>query len=211
MIGEGPRAWAGRFERIAAMSAGIGEISGVARVTSIATTRINSDTGVLPPLLGGETVSAAQAANRLDAALATPLILGRLLAVDGSAAVVVVQIDRSSKRAEQLAAIVSRVDDVAALGRTQGDRVSLGGLPFIRLKVIDAMNRDQLRLLPLGFAIRLVVLLDSFRWWPALVLAIAAVGFAALVCVGLMAWVGATLDVITNIVPLLIVIIGVSA
>ena len=72
------------------------------------------------------------------------------------------------------------------------------------------MNRDQMRLLPIGFAICLLVLFLSFRWLPAIVLPLVAVGLSALITLGLMAWFGLTLDVVTNIVPLLIVIIGIS-
>ena len=55
-----------------------------------------------------------------------------------------------------------------------------------------------------------VLLYVSFRWGPGTFLPVVAVGISALMVIGCMAVAGETMNVVNNIIPPLLIIIGVS-
>ncbi len=88
--------------------------------------------------------------------------------------------------------------------------VQLGGVPILREEILRKLERDRLTLNPMMMIICLLVLGATFRWWPAIVAPILAVGIAALMVVGGMALVGQPLTILTNIIPPLLIIVGLS-
>lgn len=184
----------------------------VARTDSVASVPLlGADGAPLPRPPAGRLPNAAAARALAAAALASPLVRGRLVSADRRVAVVAMTLARGVERAAELGAAVAEVEALLARAPPPpGASVSLAGLPYVRVAVLRSMRSDQLRLLPIGFGLCLLILYLAFRWPPAIAFPLLTVAFAALGIVGAMAWLGVALDVVNNIVPLLVVIIGIS-
>lgn len=184
-------------------------IEEIDRVDSIASIRLTDRSGAA--VAYPEHPDAAEAAAIATAAASSPLINGRLIAADRSVAVVVMTLGREHTSSTRIETAVGSVEElIAGLPRPDGASVSLGGLPYVRATVVRNMKSDQARLLPIGFGLCLIILFIAFRWVYAVVFPLLAVGVSVALVVGSMAWLGLQINVVNNVVPLLILIIGIS-
>jgi hypothetical protein len=151
----------------------------------------------------------AETASRLGELLeASPLLRRRLVAPDHSVAVIAAVLadpddrgaaDRLVRRAERLAA-----------GPPAGVRASLSGVPAIRLTMIEALHRDQLLLILLAAIASVTVLVLGTRSVAGVVLPMGTVGITVALTVGGMALAGEPLNLLTNMIPPLLVTIGLA-
>lgn len=164
-------------------------------------------------LIQGLPISEERAALVRDVAGMSPMIDGRLLATDHTVAAVVAFLDNDITQNHQLAEVVADFEvAIEQLARPNDEvRASLGGLPFVRTSVVRNMSADQAVLLPAAIGVSLIILLLAFGWFPALLLPTLAVGMSAVVLVGGMALVGEPLNILNNIIPTLVVLIGISS
>ncbi|MEM9069328.1 MAG: efflux RND transporter permease subunit [Myxococcota bacterium] len=91
-----------------------------------------------------------------------------------------------------------------------GVHVHLGGLPYLRSSIVENIRSDQIVLVPLTLVVCLLLLALALRWFPGVILPIAAVGITALMVVGGMALWGEPMNILNNIIPTLLIIIGIS-
>ncbi len=140
-----------------------------------------------------------------------PVLGGLIMARDGSATAIRVRIERQREKVADLAPVI---DDLVAAAQAvalpEGTRLYPIGVPWVRVEVVQLMLQDQARFLPavaLLFAATICLLFR--RFW---------LGLAPLVCVlvadlwaisALMAG-GAVFNVLSTLVPTLVVVIGSS-
>ncbi len=176
--------------------------------------------GKLPPLIAGLPI-AAQDVARVNAQVATSRMLPRqLISEDGSTAAIVMVIKREF---EDLTLLDQPLGDLqvelegllsadAADAATNADRtyeIHLGGLPFIRLETVRKLKSEQRSFWPLTAALYLFFLWVLYRDLGLAVTPLLAVGLASLWGIALLPLVGSEVNVINNIVPSLILVIGV--
>ncbi len=92
------------------------------------------------------------------------------------------------------------------------DKVSvrLAGVPILREAILEKLEKDRLTLNPAMMLVCLLVLAFTFRWWPAVVAPLCAVGIAALGVMGGLSFLKIPLTILTNIIPPLLIIVGLS-
>lgn len=164
------------------------------------------------PAIEGDEVSDDER-ERLRRVLAdAPLIEGRLIAEDHSLTAVAVFLDHEVEEDHRLMHTTVRNIDaiVAANPPPDGVRVTTGGLPHLFNSIVVKMEHDNFRIIPLTLLVCLVLLYLSFRWVPGMFLPVVAVGISAVILIGTMALTGETMNVLNNIIPPLLIIIGVS-
>jgi len=186
-----------------------------ARITSITTTPIprTGPTGELrvDAVVQGETVTDAQTAELRDAIAQSTLFGGSLVSASRRVTIVAVFLKNGYERIETLHPVVDHLQElVDALSVPDGVRVRVSGIPSIRVYVVTTMLDDQLRLIPLAMIICGVFLLFAFRWLPGMLAPNAAVGMATLLVIGGMAWASEPFNIINQMIPTLLIIIGVS-
>lgn len=160
-------------------------------------------------IVRGEVVSSAQVRALEDALAEAPLVDGRLVSDDRRVALVAVSLAEGdgARRADQ----VQRLNAVLAEDAPpEGVEVIVGGLPHLRASIIEKMADDQTVLVPATLLVCVVFLWLGFRWIPGTVLPLTVVGITGVVVMGGMAMFGQQLDILTNIVPALLIIIGIS-
>lgn len=195
-------------------------ISGVALMTDEASAADEPGAGTPPApqpsgfqaLVSSPEVSAEDVALLDKMISLSPAMEGRLVSRDRTVANVVVTLHNDLTKNEHLNMMVSRLEGVIAeVNESDPNQlVSLGGLPYIRTSIVRNMGADQKVLLPASIIVSLLVLLVAFRWIPALVMPTIAVAISALLLVGGMAVFGENLNIINNIIPTLVIIIGIS-
>ncbi len=163
------------------------------------------------PPVGPEGVT-EEATEELRRALEdAPLVEGRLVSRDRTSTAVVIRLSDDVAEWDALTRSVDEVDEwIAAHPPPEGVELITGGLPHLRTAIVDKMITDQTVLVPLTLLTCVVLLFASFRWWPATLLPNVAVAMTAILVVGTMAAVGEPMNILNNIVPALLIIIGIS-
>jgi len=91
-----------------------------------------------------------------------------------------------------------------------GFKVSLTGLPYLRVDTVDNLQADQARLLPIAALLYLTMLGLVFRRLSGSLMPLLAVGVGLAWTIGGLVLMGETFNLISNILPILLLVIGVS-
>ncbi|MFK7985004.1 MAG: RND family transporter [Sandaracinaceae bacterium] len=163
------------------------------------------------PIVEGDSIEEAERERLIAALEDAPLLEGRLISHDHGLTAVALVLDDRVEDHQVMQASVRDVDAwLAAHPPPSGVLMDVGGLPHLFDSIVVKMEHDNFRIVPLTLLVCLVLLYVSFRWVPGMVLPVVAVGLSALMVVGAMAFLGETMNVVNNIIPPLLIIIGVS-
>lgn len=183
-------------------------------------------TGQVPPLVQGLPVD-TPTVERLRAQVAgSRLIRGQMISLDGSTAAVVVVLRPAysdhTVLDKPLAELVQSLDTLIAeeaRGHTTPGAdtspdatvfdVQLAGLPFVRVETVRNLKSEQRGFWPLTALLYLTLLWLLYRNLALTVLPLLAVGLASLWGLALLPATGTQINVVNNIVPSLILVIGV--
>ncbi len=89
-----------------------------------------------------------------------------------------------------------------------GITAEMAGLPYVRARLVDALSADWVLLITLASLGSIAMLAMGFRSVAGVVLPMAAVGITLAMVVGAMALLDIPIDLLTNIVPPLLITIG---
>ena len=184
----------------------------VDRVDSLASLGVASrgDDGVsVKPLIRADMDAAALTAAAARAAT-EPGLLGAAVSPDGGAATLRARLDDSLERVADLRPAVNRLRAITAAASAPGYTVSTTGIPEIRLQIVEQLIRDQLRYLPIDAVIFAVVLGLLFRGFVPGLLPLLNVGLAVVWATGLLLGLGITFNVLSILIPALVLVIGIS-
>lgn len=163
------------------------------------------------PLITSEKPSDADVADMKAGIAALPILKGRLISRDGRHAVIAIIFDDALSSHAALSEALDGVRKVVAEHKSPaGVRLQLSGLPVVRTTIVEHMRRDQRLLTPGTLLVSLMMLVVAFRWWAGVVLPLVKVGLTSLWVLGGMALFGVKLNVISNILPPLLIIMGLS-
>jgi predicted RND superfamily exporter protein len=109
-------------------------------------------------------------------------------------------------RRETEGALTERLRQLEAPGRT----LTLNGIPVMRARTLKLLARDQLYFLGGGLLLILVLLFLIFRSLTQIFLSLASILPSYLCVVGVMGAAGRPITVLTSILPLILVVIGLS-
>jgi predicted RND superfamily exporter protein len=198
------------LRRLARISEKLARIEGVDRVLSISTAldvrgidgdlRIESFLDPLP--------ETAEAGAKVKAAVARNPIYRDLLATrDGRGAALLVYFREIDDRE-----LVERGIDReirAVVDAERGDLVArVTGTPIVKVALNRVLLRDLVRTLPLVFLVAAAVLGLAFRSVHGVVVPLATIGIALVWTLGFAGWIGWSLNLVTSVVPPLVVTVG---
>ena len=120
-------------------------------------------------------------------------------------------IDPRLQTVDDLAIVISDVERLLDTSPPpDGFRAALSGLPFIRTDTIRNLQADQKRLLPMAALLYLVTLGLIFRRLSGSLLPLLAVGMGLAWTIGTIVALGESFNLISNVLPILLIVIGVS-
>ncbi len=156
-------------------------------------------------------VSSADAERLRTLARQEPLVRGQLVSESEKLTAVLIWIDDGVQDITMLDdAIAAFEREKDAVGVPEGVQTSLGGVPFLRVQIVEELKQQQLTFVP-GTALAYFLILLFLFWRPLGVLGpLGVVGIAVLLVVALMVATGSSINIINNILPTLIFIICVS-
>jgi len=139
---------------------------------------------------------------------AHPLVAGKLLSKDAKMALVVIALTNKERGVAELTKIMARVNELTTdIFEDSGLRFTPTGLAAMRVEIIGALIRDQSRFAIAGLVLGLGLCWFFFRRWAYVAMAGVPAIVAVLWLSGGMALVGQEVNVLTNIIPVLVVVI----
>lgn len=142
-----------------------------------------------------------------DRILNQPFLRGLLISQDSTATVMMVRILPDFNNRPERVDLVNEI--AAAADRLSGD-VALAGFPYLRTQYAERVTREAPLFTVLALLISLIFLFITFRAWRAVVLPTVIVVLGIVWTFGLMAVFDQKLNIVTAVLPALIVIIGMA-
>ena len=188
------------------------QFEGVVRVESLATARrIHADGDSIEslPLIGAELpASPADLAGIREYALGHRVLVGNLVAPDARATAIIVDTDPQRGDTQFNHRFVERLDALLETERRPGMTLYEVGRPLLKDTYSQYILRDLIRLVPISAAVLLLILLLLFQTLEAVLVPMVTVGVSIVWALGLMALFGIPLNVVTAVIPTLLVTIG---
>ncbi len=136
---------------------------------------------------------------------------GSLVSKDYKMAAELVVFDATQQEFDAMEKMVKDVDDtLAKFPVPKGYRAVVSGLPVLRVGIVRDLEKDQARVMPLAGILYLITLALAFRSLSGSLLPLFAVGQGLIWTFGVMALWGQPLNIISNILPCMLLINGVS-
>ncbi|MDY7000769.1 MAG: MMPL family transporter [Thermodesulfobacteriota bacterium] len=186
-------------------------LSGVERVESLfSVTNIKNVDGFLEtyPLLDWIPETNEEAEQVRKDALDNPIFQENLISRDGRATAVNLYVKEDEKDPDFNVNFSRAVDDIL---ETQGADFEVAfqvGLSYTRRLISENILEDQITLVPLSVAVLLLTLILTMRSLSGAVLPMLTAGTSMLWTAGFMGYVGIPINLLTVIVPSLIIVIG---
>jgi predicted RND superfamily exporter protein len=142
-----------------------------------------------------------------------PLVRRLLVSNDARATAILIQLDEASRNIDTLTAAVGNIRDrLPAWERTLpgSPKLLLSGLPAVRTDIIATLRAEQGFFIPLAAALLMLGLLWMFRRLSGVLLPMGSVGLASLWTIAWIVLSGQPINIINNILPTLLMIIGLS-
>ena len=200
------------LKAIRRMTDRIGDIQGVHHVVSLLNAielrGVEGDLDIAPFI--SEVPSDSFELERLRArALANPIFSGNLISRDGKAAALLIYFMNFSDSEFMESGIDEEITRIVAEER--GDAESwITGTPHLKVIQVRMLLSDLARNLPLILVVGMIVLAFSFRTWRGVLLPAVTVTAALIWTMGIAAWIGRPLNLVTVLVPPLIMILGLA-
>ena len=141
-------------------------------------------------------------------ALSNPLLVDNLISADGTTLGVNVVIERKAGDPGFDQKVVQGIEAIIAPLRGELDTVFQIGSSGVRSALTSRVMTDQKVLLPLSLLVLLLTLAVSLRRLSAAVVPFFTAGLSVVWTLGFMAWLDIPINIMTSIVPALIVVIG---
>lgn len=194
------------------LSDALEQVPGVMRVESLATARrvvADDDTLENRLLLDAEIpTDAAALATIRERATSHRVLVGNIVAADAGATAILVYTDAPEGESDFNRRFVEQVDALIAAERQAGIEAYQVGRPLLKDTYSQYILRDLQRLIPISTAVLLATLLLLFRSADAVLVPLTTVGVSIVWSFGLMALTGIPLNVVTAVIPSLLVTIG---
>ena len=141
-------------------------------------------------------------------AINSPLMLGSMISKDGNVMAISVIAEPDLKDEEFDKRFSIAIDKVIAPLKGKVDKVFQIGTPLTRRSIVDNILEDQRTLVPVGVAILLVLLVVGLKTFNGAIIPVITGGVSVIWAVGFMTMLGIPIQVLTVIMPCLILVLG---
>jgi len=183
------------------------ELDGVTGVLSMADTRRLGSRVV--PLITYARATPDRYASIKQAARNHPLVGGHSLSMHSDTALVLVQLDGHWPTIHAMEPVVTRLREVAAsFNRDSTLRISISGMPIVRLDSLVSVQHEQLKFTILALLLSSVISWFVFRQIVAVIVATMAPLAGTFWALGLMGWLGIEINGFNMLLPPLVLVVG---
>lgn len=141
-----------------------------------------------------------------------PLLEGTFISEDRRLTALVLHLDPKRKDIDHVTAVVNQVQALVDQSAVpDGYESFLGGLPAMRVAIVEGLKRDQTTIIPLAALVFALVQIVIFRSWTAVIVSAVAVAAGLAWTMAALVLLGQSLTIISNVLPILLMIVGVSS
>ena len=198
------------IRRIRATTDSLQRISGIANVYSLTNTSdIRGSRGelIIQSPFADLNLNKLDSLNLQQQFVNNPIFRNTLVSKDGSHGAFVLELSKegvTETSREETFHHIHRIENKL------GWRFYIGGTPLIRTEYVALILRDLSRFLPIVIVMQGIFLLITFRQWQMVIFPFITVGMAMVWVLGAMGFAGFTLNVITYLTPILLMVFGVA-
>jgi len=200
------------LEAIRRISDRLDRLEGVTRVESLTTVKNIKGVGAtlnVEPLVGATIPTASADLERIRReALRNRVFTGNIVSPDGAAGAIIVYTDAKSGDKQFNQRFSDSVEAILAQESVPGLTVSQIGTPLTKVVFGEYTRRDLVGLIPISMVVMLAILFLAFRTLQGVVIPTVTGLISIVWALGLMAVFGIPVNVITAIVPSLLITIG---
>lgn len=193
------------------------EVPGIDRIDALATLRMprprllsHSSMKMIPVIrrFPIDTEEASLIRRKVDD---QPLLNGALVSEDRRTLAIVLHLDPARKDYKQLKDTAERIERVIhMIPPPEGYDMFLGGLPAMRVEIVNNLQKDQLIIIPICALAFALIELVLFRCWAGILIPAVAILVGLTWTLAAMVLLGQPLTILSNILPVLLMIVGVS-
>jgi len=130
--------------------------------------------------------------------------VGDLVSADGKAAIIIVRFSQGVIEAKVMKELRELTDEIAL----STENVSFGGMPALMDSMMMIISKNMNVLLPIMLTLIFLVLIVAFRRPAGIFLPLSIVGIAVVFTVGIMSLLGLSIDLLSGIMPVILVAMG---
>lgn len=164
----------------------------------------------IAPIVAGSSIDEHERQALIDVARENALIRGRLVSSSRRCLVIAAIVRPDTSEEELSEAVYGALLRIREVPPPDGSRARLAGLPVMRVTMVRSLEADQVRLIALAALGSFLVLLVGLRTYVGVMLPMSVVGISLAVTMGAMAIAGEPLNLLTHMIPPLLVTIGLS-
>ena len=143
--------------------------------------------------------------------LSHPIAGGNLITPNGQSMLMVVQLGNDDLLVSDYQPTVDHLQQVIFDWREKtGLQAYLTGLPPVRVEIFRSIKTDTFNLMLAGACVAVFIALVAFRNWALAFMAVAGAGIGSFWALGLLSLIGVKINLITTILPVLVVVIGLT-
>lgn len=181
----------------------------VISLTSAETIKGTEDSFEVAKMLKVKNPEEADWPNLRAELLADPLLTGILLSKNGDATAISLDIKTKYNNNEGRKQLISEVEQLIAPYKSEGI-FHLTGIPQLRNAFVHYMQKDQMTFTPLCILVVTILAFWLFRAFKANVFSILVIALTAIWTLGFMSLGGATINIITVVMPSLLMVMGMA-
>jgi len=187
-------------------------IDGTRGLISIFSAREPPEQGSIPPpLFPNPLPEGADYQALIKRVTANEIIKGKMLSDDGKLTLMVLALEPSSTAPDKLGPTIGAVrQELKTNLEGTGLRAELSGVPVMQLEIRNAIQSDRLVYNTLGFAVGCLIAIIFFRRPSFMIIAAAPPLLAILMALGVLGWLGFSLNMFLNVMTPLIMVISFS-
>jgi predicted RND superfamily exporter protein len=187
-------------------------IDGTRGLISIFSAREPPDQGPIPPpLFPNPLPQGADYQALIKRVMSNEIIRGKMLSDDGKLTLMVLALEPSSTSPDKLGPTIAAVrQELKTNLEGTGLKAELSGVPVMQLEIRNAIQSDRLVYNTLGFAVGCLIAIIFFRRPSFMIIAAAPPLLAILMALGVLGWLGFSLNMFLNVMTPLIMVISFS-
>lgn len=200
------------LEKLRELAIEVQLVDGTRGLISIFSAREPPDQGPIPPpLFPNPLPQGAEYQALIKRVTSNEIIRGKMLSDDGKLTLMVLALEPSSTAPDKLGPTIAAVrQEIKTALEGTGLKAELSGVPVMQLEIRDAIQRDRLVYNTLGFAVGCLIAIIFFRRPSFMIIAAAPPLLAILMALGVLGWLGFSLNMFLNVMTPLIMVISFS-
>lgn len=203
------------FNKYRALNQELSELEGISNVISLASLQnivknTENRSFDLEPLIKEDPETQEELDELLKQAVGLKFYSGQLLNADNGATLILINMERDVLNSKQRNDVIDIIREIGAqFTEDTGVQLYYSGMPFVRTVMQQKTNTELRLFIGLSIGITALILFMFFRSWTAVVVPLFVIGVVVTWVLGTVALLGYQINILTGLIPSIIIVIGI--